>query len=284
MRLATEDGAFFFKAGAPVQAFEPALLGFLAAWRPADTQPLLAADPGRGWALMPDGGPTLRQASGEQPASAVWRRFLRQYAELQLASVEQVDFLLELGVPDRRLPLLPAAYQEILNDAELPLVAMEDGLSQEEHDQLLGLGRQVDELSRALAAFGIPPALEHGDLHDANIFAGSSRPVFFDWGDASITHPFFSLLIPLRMFAYKLGLPDDAPQLVPLRDEYLSAWASFASLPELRQAWALAEHLGIFVRAINWYRVVKSIEAAQVAEYRSSVSGWLQEFLNHGRQ
>jgi hypothetical protein len=38
------------------------------------------------------------------------------------------------------------------------------------------------------------------------------------------------------------------------------------------------------VRAINWYRVVKSIEAAQVAEYRSSVSGWLQEFLNHGRQ
>ena len=42
---------------------------------------------------------------------------------------------------------------------------------------------------------GVPYSMDHGDLHSANIPLVNDEIVFFDWGDATGTHPFFSTRI-----------------------------------------------------------------------------------------
>ena len=44
----------------------------------------------------------------------------------------------------------------------------------------------------ALAASGVPDSLEHGDLTADEVILGEMGPVFLDWSDGSITHPFLS--------------------------------------------------------------------------------------------
>ena len=43
-----------------------------------------------------------------------------------------------------------------------------------------------------LADSGVPDSLEHGDLTADEVILGEMGPVFLDWSDGSITHPFLS--------------------------------------------------------------------------------------------
>ena len=78
-----------------------------------------------------------------------------------------------------------------------------------------------------LAATGVAASLQHDDLHDANIFVpydGVGPYRVFDWGDASVAHPFTTLLVTLRVVAYRLELTGGAAELLRLRDAYLEPW------------------------------------------------------------
>jgi hypothetical protein len=284
LRVPTDRGALFFKAGGPTQAFEPGLLGLLSERRPLETLPLLAADPERGWSLLPDGGQTLRQfAQGNVDLNA-WKEILRQYAETQVAASEWAQEIQRCGVPIYRSEYLVNMYSEILRDNELSLVGEgEDLLTPAQHRKLMSNASVVKQLFDELNSYGIPLSIEHGDLHDANIFVQDGRYIVFDWGDASFTHPFFTLLIPIRHINDKLGVSEyaDHPDLIALREAYLQPWEKFASKEKLLKAWSLAHHLAKFARTINWYRVVKLTVPELGREYQSSVSGWFQEFLAH---
>ena len=45
---------------------------------------------------------------------------------------------------------------------------------------------------QSLDASGIPDSLDHGDLAADEVIIGAMGPVFLDWSDGSITHPFLS--------------------------------------------------------------------------------------------
>ena len=62
-----------------------------------------------------------------------------------------------------------------------------------------------------LASTGIGATIQHDDLHDANVLRSGTRTVVFDWGDASLTHPFLSLGVLLRAAAVRAeDTPDEA--------------------------------------------------------------------------
>ena len=82
---------------------------------------------------------------------------------------------------------------------------------------------------------GVTGSLQHDDLHDANVFVADGRHRFFDWGDASVAHPFLSLLVPLRVAADALGVPNGDRVLLRLRDAYLEPWSAYGSPAELRE-------------------------------------------------
>jgi hypothetical protein len=71
---------------------------------------------------------------------------------------------------------------------------------------------------RDLAASGVPDSLEHGDLAADEIILGPMGPVFLDWSDGSITHPFLSAASLLRSSKATGG---DADRLVAA---YLGPW------------------------------------------------------------
>jgi RIO-like serine/threonine protein kinase len=63
----------------------------------------------------------------------------------------------------------------------------------EAYRRLRDLAPHVETLCAELSSYNVPASLHHGDLHDGNIFVRDGGFLFFDWGDSSVTHPFFSL-------------------------------------------------------------------------------------------
>ena len=55
-----------------------------------------------------------------------------------------------------------------------------------------------------------PATVQHDDLHDGNVFGSADAVRIIDWGDASLAHPFGTLLITLRVLASQLQCDEDA--------------------------------------------------------------------------
>jgi hypothetical protein len=279
IRVPTATGRVYFKATAPSLGHEAALTAALARWAPDLVVPVLAVDPTRSWLLLADAGEVLRSYISTPADLARWHEILRRYAALQQALAPRVGELLALGVPDRRLALLPTLLARLLDEEEALLVGQPQGLTAQEQRQLLALVPRVAAAGERLGALGIAETLYNEDFHDNNVFVRDGRALLCDWGDGSISHPFLSMLVNLRSPAYRLQLPADHPALLRLRDVYLDAWSDSLDEAARPVAFRLACWLGMLNRALTWHRVLAPVPPALSAPYADNVPGWLQEFL-----
>lgn len=285
LRVPTDAGEWYFKAVAPVLAHEVALTVALQRWIPHATLPLLAVDPARGWMLMPDGGARLREIIRSDLDRGHWERILPRYAEAQIALAPHVPEMLATGTPDRRLDVLPGLYTQLLDAASALAVEPDAQLRAAELAQLRQHDGRVRALCAALARYPIPETLHHGDLHDGNIFLrGASAPdggapLFFDWGDASVTHPLVSLRTVFVSVEITFDLPEGGGADPLLRDAYLAPWQRFATRADLLAAFELAQRLAPLVSALSWYRAVARLPEPQRREQGGAVHHLLREFL-----
>ena len=141
---------------------------------------------------------------------------------------------------------------------------------------------QYAELCARLTDGGVPSTLQHDDLHDANVFVSGNRHRFFDWGDSSVSHPFISLLVTLRVARQALDLPNGHPVLHRLRDSYLDVWRGHGSPEHLREHCALALRVGPLQRALTWRRILRGVHGAERTEWADAVPGWTAEHLEPG--
>lgn len=258
LRAPTPDGPVWFKTNIPSMAYEVGVVGLLAEKRPDIVPPLLAVDLERGWMLMADAGERLREVIERERSLHRWLDVLPLYAGVQIDMAAHAEELLALGTPDHRLAVLPAKAAEIpeLGD-ELPL---------------------IEDLCARLAAFGIPETIQHDDLHDGNVFVRDGQYVFFDWGDACVSHPFHSLTVILRAVAWRLRLEPGGRELVRLRDAYLEPFGG----GDLADAADLAYHTGTIARAHAWYRFVSAREPDLRGDDAEGVPYGLKRFLAGG--
>jgi hypothetical protein len=238
LRVPLADGVAWFKACAPVQAFEPRLTAELSARWPDRVPQVLGWDEERAWLLLADAGRPVGDL-GNPPE--VWLTALPRYAELQRGEAGHAHEHLAHGVPDLRVATLPGRYAELV-ELELPL-------ERDEIRRLGELGPRFAELCQELAAFGVPETIQHDDLHHANLYLGGGRLRVLDWGDASISHPFASLVVTFRFLEERTGLAPGDPWFARLRDAYLEPWGR-----HLGDACALAVRVGAFARAIAYIR------------------------------
>jgi hypothetical protein len=201
LRVPTADGPGWFKANSPQQHFEAALVGVLAAVRPDAVPPLVAADLERGWLLMADAGERLREIVERERDLTRWLDILPLMAGVQVDLAPRAEELVALGVPDTRLAVLPAKLEAFLDEVGPSL----------DDDELVDRARAlvpwVREASAELAASGIPETIQHDDFHDGQVFVKDGRYLLMDWGDACVTHPFFTLSVTLQGFL-SWGLDD----------------------------------------------------------------------------
>ena len=240
------SGPVWFKANPPAGAFEGPLTAALARLVPRHVLRPLAVDAERGWSLLPDGGALFRDVLARNEAGpGAWEDLLRQYASMQVALVPHARDLELLGVPSARTTALPALFDTLL--------AENTALSPEQRARLGALRPRLVEWCEDLASLGIPDTLDHADLHDGQLFRPEpGRFTFFDWGDAAVSHPFCSLLIPAQWAAERHG-----PAVLPrLRDAYLEPWTGRGrTAAELRSAVRPAWRLGALGRARAWGRL-----------------------------
>jgi aminoglycoside/choline kinase family phosphotransferase len=255
----------------------------LAGWYPDCMPELLAVDAPRGWMLMRDGGEQLRASIRPTQDIAPWEPVVTRYSELQVGLSEHVSDLLALGIPDHRLVMLPALYAKLLADEESLMIDQPKGLASSEFHQLQDLKPRFEQICSDLAAFGIPESLNHGDFHDGNVLLKNRRVTFFDWGDASVTHPFVSLRTFFVSIEIALNLDDYSftPEMSALLDRYLEPWQKFASKDVLLTAYSLSKPVASIVKALSWHKTISPLNGSLRDEYAWIIPEVLKEFLYH---
>jgi hypothetical protein len=281
MSVPTNEGTLFFKATAAETMYESALTHALAIWYPDCMPELLAADTARGWMLMRDGGEALRAFIRPTQDITPWGPVITRYAELQIGLAEHVTEILALGIPDRRLTVLPKLYTQLLADEESLMIGQEKGLTSSDLQQLQDLTPRFAQICTELASFGIPESLNHGDFHDGNVLLRNGHLTFFDWGDASVTHPFVSLRTFFISIENSLKLEDYAftPEMSALLDRYLEPWQKFASKEALLTAYRLSKPVASMVTALAWHQGISRMGSPLREEYAWIVPEVCREFL-----
>ena len=281
LRVPTNEGTLFFKATAAETVYESALTQKLAGWFPDCMPELIAVDTRRGWMLMRDGGETLRTFIRPTQDITPWRSVIARYAEVQIGLAEYITELLSLRIPDRRLAGLPVEYTQLLADEESLMIDQEKGLSSADWQQLKGMTARFGQICTELASSGIPESLNHGDFHDGNVLLRDGHITFFDWGDASVTHPFITLRTFFVSIENSLKLEDYSftPEMAELLDLYLEPWQRFASRESLLSAYRLSKPVASIATALAWHQGITRMEGSLRQEYAWIVPEVLREFL-----
>jgi hypothetical protein len=238
MRLPTDAGTVWFKANEQAMLHEAAVMDLVASRSAGRVPRPLARDAASGWMLLEDAGPRLRDVIPEERSLARWHDVLEAYARLQLACEDDVPELLALGLPDRRLHTLPAAYDDLLAGLD-------------DVDPRLPGREEVEDLCGRLAAHGIRETVQHDDLHDGQVFLGTGVHQVLDWGDACVSHPFFTLAVTLEgVISWGVDDEEDSEDLEPHLAAYLRPYRERYD-GDLREAARLATRLGWVCRAVN---------------------------------
>jgi len=279
IRFPTNVGYFYFKAGSANQHFEARIMKKLTWVGGHLVLNPIAVNEKEGWLLFPEGGQRLREFHSGHPVTSDWVELLGRYAQFQIEIASYAQKLLDAGVPNRMLTSLPSEMADLLASSTLTQVANLGGLTKKELQKLKLSQSNFEALIEDLGNIGIPASIEHGDLHDGNVFYKDNIFRIFDWGDASLSHPFFSLIVPLRVLGNYLSLePESHPQLQWARTAYLSAWQPLFSLEKIQEAWPLALQVGYIQRAITWYKTTVSSAEIKI-EHAQSFVAWIRDFL-----
>jgi hypothetical protein len=238
LRVPLAGSAAWFKACGPAQAFEPRLSAELFARWPDRVAEVLAYDERRAWLLLGDAGTAIGEHANPPEA---WLEVLPPYADIQRGEAAYADDHIAHGVPSLPVSTLPTSFAELLEHS-LPL---------EPHElaRLRAFSPRFEQLCGELAAGGLPPTVQHDDLHMGNVYELNERLRLLDWGDSSISHPFFSLVVTFRFLEECTGLRRHDRWFARLRDAYLEPWGQ-----SLGDVFDLAVRVGGFAHTIAWAR------------------------------
>jgi hypothetical protein len=218
LSVETDRGRMWAKAVPPIFAHEVALTELLADIDPGIVPPVVAADRALGRIITEHvDGPALSTLDGEP---AVWTATMSRLAEIQRVLAEEPAELAGIGTVAAPISRLATRLPTILADDDLLQVGRPGGLTTDEAAALRGRIPQLVEACRALDASGVPDSLDHGDLAADEVIIGVMGPVFLDWSDGTVTHPFLSAAALLADRAGSTAVTDE------LATAYLGPWLS----------------------------------------------------------
>jgi hypothetical protein len=236
----TAAGDFYFKASAGTPGEARVLRELAPRW--GDRLPVLvAAEPELGWTLTHD-------FAGEPLPPAERATALRRFADMQVAEAARLSRWRQLGCLDRS----PAALARVTGRTleEIPrLLAAAGAVTAEEVAELARFRGHAEAICRRLDELGPSLSIHLEDCRDGNIVLAAAGPLFFDWVDTVISHPFFSaqrflddVEPPPGGASWDWRFHDGDPRS-GLRDAYLQAWEGTAAPEALREAFELTRRL-----------------------------------------
>ncbi|MBN9288213.1 MAG: hypothetical protein BGO43_09795 [Gammaproteobacteria bacterium 39-13] len=275
-RFSTSQGFVYFKQMAEPFAIEPVLLRFLEKKLLAKVPHVIDMERSFLCFLMKGSGTTLRNILKADYQTDLVSKTLKMYAKIQLDVIKHADELLTLGVPDWRLAKLPELYLELISQRDLLRC---DGLIDTEITTLQHLYPKFCELCTQLAAYKIPETIEHGDFHDNNILLEDQDVFINDWGDATISHPFFSLASWLNSAERNHALKATDPRTLMLQNAYLTIWQEYAPLDKLIEILSVVKKIRHFQFALNFRRVNECQGMDKLKQFHGYMADALRDFI-----
>jgi hypothetical protein len=274
-RIVAERGTSYFKICGPVPQYEVALIEWLPPNYRGILPEMIALSAERGWMLMADAGIPFRDLPSPESHSPELEQLLATYAQVQQYSLEHIDDLLAMQLPDRRLDQL-SQLTESLVETGREQSWLDEALSSQVLDTLPAL----ESLCSILSTVPYAAALDHGDLHTGNVLVRDNQLRICDWGDVCITHPFCSLL---PLVEKTIG-----PQFSTVRDvietdiiqAYLQSWNGFAPFEVLKSDAERAICIAFILRAMDMAHMLKRADADAFAHWSpfmaQCLSRWVQ--------
>jgi hypothetical protein len=286
IRFETSLGRVWLKVNGSGTAFEARLLAALGELSPGLVPDVLAVDDERAWTLLRDGGPLLRAVHPPEESWEPWEQLLARYAAAQRGLSDHLPRLLATDVPDLAPPRLLEHFCRLRD--ELRGKPVDDGgLDGEEAAALDSLEPAYADWCAELEASPVRPSVQHDDLHSANVCwpgPDASTARIIDWGDASVAHPFGTMLATLNSIAFHAGLlredsTFDDPRMDRVRDAYLEPFTDLAPAGDLRRWVELARRTGCVSRALSYVSALADADDAVAREMEFPVRDWLRALL-----
>ena len=280
-RFNTTAGYIYLKQTPALLALEADIIHCLEQQFNAQVPKIIAQNSELHCFLMQDAGMNLRSILKHTFDANVLCRAINQFTRMQRSVENNLQPLLDIGVPDWRLDKLPALYLDLLEQREL---LIQDGLSETEIDQLESLLPTVAALCEKLSAYGIKESLVQPDFNDNNTLVDpkSQTLTTIDLGEIVISYPFFSLINCLQQAKKHHALTDDDKEYQLLLDACFENYLSYASKQHLLQAFNIARRLQLIYAALCSHRLMMACNEASFTgsfQNQGSPSRPLKEFI-----
>lgn len=245
IRFETTGPAVWFKAvGEPNQREFPITLKLAQRFRQFMAEIIATKPEWSAWLSREVEGANL----GDVNDIELWQQAAAALANLQIESISECEFTLQLGAHDLRPDALLAAA-----DPFCDLVA---GLMERQpkvppptlnRQEISLLKLRIEDSLTLLDDLEIPNALGHLDLNPWNILISADRCVFLDWAEAYIGHPFLSLEYLLQHFRRAVGT--DTVFESQLVEAYKAPWRQLLSDDLICEALPLVPLAAVFAYA-----------------------------------
>jgi hypothetical protein len=243
-------------------------------WHITSLPQWLAADANRKLILMRDmGGCDL----SEGVEVDLWETMVRRLAQFQIASIPLVNAESPSPFYDWRLPVIVERIDTLADEASVLLHGSPYQLTELEMSALRERLPQWKDRCVEINDFGLPNAVDHGDLRPGNIRLVADTLIFYDWAWSSIAHPFLSPVSLLHIL--RRSLLDAPGGWESLRDTYLEAWKEYATMDRLREVFHLVDKLlplyGV-IAAAAWLQAIWEALHRRSPQ-RASAAAWTLE-------
>lgn len=268
----------YLKKMAKPFVIEPKILQFLFKNVSTSVTEIIAENEKLSCFLMKNAGQPLRKIQQSNFQTQVFCEALKIYADIQIACIPQVHLLVEIGINDWRLEKIPKLYKEFIAfEHRLKM----DGLNHNEIKSLQKLSPKIETLCKQLFSYNIPETLEHGDFQDNNILIQDKRITISDWGDACISHPFFSLVSALNSIKRNHNLQNTDEIYQQAKNAYLNNWLEHGTKEDIYRAFNIAEKLHYFMFALSFSRIYLCVKE-NFNPYKGYMAGSLRQLLVDG--
>lgn len=259
IRYSTSRGDFYLKQTPPAISLEPQIIQLLSEQFHASVPVVIARNEALHCFMMQDGGKVLRATLKEKFSPDLLCQAIKEYAAIQRSTENHVEAFLKLGVPDWRLAKLPTLYEQMINKTDF---LKADGMTDKELQTLQALSPHLLAQCKLLSSYGIHETIGIPDFNDNNTLLDPStkKLTFIDWGEAAVTHPFFSLYNCLEQAIAHHGVKEADQTYSKLQAACHENWLGLSTKKQMLEVFTLAKQLRNIYGALAYYRLMMSVD------------------------
>lgn len=237
---------WWFKAVGEPNSHELSITAELARNYPKYLPKIVAPLPAwNGWIAENVAGEPLNQSTSQWQ----WKEILETLAIMQRDSAKKLQLLCGRGAKVRSLQRLQSYFDPFFEEARSAMLAQTSTKVRAIANQDLDCLRK--DIERAFSAVSIPELPDtvlHGDLGPGNLILSPHGPVFLDWAEAGIGHPFVTAEHLLAI--HQRFRPEQVTERHLLRHFYAEHWEDCASTGLLERVLTFSPAVAVFAYAL----------------------------------